>query len=99
MVLIGFRPTTAALILEAGAPSASSAGAGGLDAVAADRTGGMNIFGCGRAGSEPCPVSPASNFGFGACGANAGPVDSAGDASTCRAAWTGGVNALGMGLT
>jgi len=45
MVLIGFSPTTAALILEASAPSASSAGAGDFDEPAVDRDGGRNILG------------------------------------------------------
>jgi len=45
MVLVGFKPTTAALILEAGAPSACRAGAGDFDGAAADRDGGMNILG------------------------------------------------------
>ncbi len=98
MVLIGFSPTTAALILEVGAALASRAGAAPFDEVVTDRDGGMNILGCGRAGSEPCPDKPASNFVFGDCGANAGAADRAGDGSAFRAVWTGGVNAFGCGL-
>src|SRR5437763_2242418 len=79
MVLIGFSPTTAALMLETGAPSISRAGVDDLPLAAADLDGGKNNLGCGFAGSEPCPGRPASNFGFGTGEANAGASDSAGE--------------------
>ena len=95
MVLIGFSPTTAALMLETGAPSISRAGVDDLPLAAADLDGGKNNLGCGFAGSEPCPGRPASNFGFGTGEANAGASDSAGEGPVSRVVCTGGVNTFG----